>query len=99
MTVDMPGRGGAAQRGTKKPLVEEEGDVRPKNQITIPKAVVQALGIHPGDRLVFVVNEGEQGQMHVYRVPPSFAGIAPHAYGGPQEGAKYVDDEREAWTE
>ena len=80
-------------------IVAKQSDLRPKNQVTIPQPVVAALGLQPGDRLVFVVREGERDQMHVYRRPRSFAGIAPHAYGGTEEGATYIRAEREAWGE
>jgi AbrB family looped-hinge helix DNA binding protein len=80
-------------------IVAKQSDLRPKNQVTIPKPVVAALDLQPGDRLVFVVREGEPHQMHVYRMPRSFAGIAPHAYGGTQDGAAYIRAEREAWGE
>jgi hypothetical protein len=37
--------------------------------------------------------------MHVHRMRRSFAGIAPHAYGGTHDGATYIRAEREAWGE
>jgi AbrB family looped-hinge helix DNA binding protein len=80
-------------------IVAKQSNLRPKNQVTLPKPVVSALNLQPGDRLVFVVREGEPDQMHVYRMPRSFAGIAPHAYGGTQDGAAYIRAEREAWGE
>ncbi len=75
------------------------GDLRKKNQITIPKSVTVALGLHPGDRVLFVVEEGESGGARLYRMPQSFAGAAPHAYGGRKSGVAYVNAERESWEE
>lgn len=40
----------------RRPLVEEEGDLRQKNQVTIPRQVVRLLGLRPGDRLIFEVS-------------------------------------------
>jgi hypothetical protein len=87
-----------ANRG-KRPIVQEAGDLRKKNQITLPRAVAEALEVGPGDRILFVVEEDEPGEAHLYRMPKSFAGIAPHAYGGDVSSAAYVRTEREAWGE
>jgi bifunctional DNA-binding transcriptional regulator/antitoxin component of YhaV-PrlF toxin-antitoxin module len=83
----------------RRPIVQEAGDLRKKNQITLPRAVATALGVGPGDRVMFVVEEGEPGEAHLYRMPRSFAGIAPHAYGGDTSSEVYVRAEREAWEE
>ena len=83
----------------RRPVVQEAGDLRKKNQITLPKAIAEALGVGPGDRVLFVVEEDEPGEAHLYRMPKSFAGIAPHAYGGDVSSAAYVQTEREAWEE
>lgn len=81
------------------PLIEEEGDLRPKNQLTVPKRVAEAMGLEPGDRLIFVVDEEGSSHARLYRLPKSLAGIAPEAYGG-REGAKaYLDAERESWND
>jgi bifunctional DNA-binding transcriptional regulator/antitoxin component of YhaV-PrlF toxin-antitoxin module len=83
----------------KRTIVEEPAELRPKSQVTIPKAVVGALGLKTGDRLTFVIHEGEPNQLHVYRMPSSFAGVAPHAYGGTASSAEYIRDQRETWEE
>lgn len=31
-----------------------------KGQITIPKAVRQSLGLHPGDKLEFIINKNDE---------------------------------------
>jgi AbrB family looped-hinge helix DNA binding protein len=80
-------------------LILEAGSLRRKNQITVPKSVAEALGVQPGDRLLFVVEEGEPGEARIYVMPRSFAGIAPHSYGGETESVEYVRSEREAWEE
>ena len=87
----------ANRRG--RPIVQEVGDLRKKNQITLPSSVANALEVGPGDRVVFVVEEDEPGEAHLYRMPRSFAGIAPHAYGGDASSAHFVQEEREAWEE
>lgn len=47
-----------------------EGTVSPKHQITIPAAVRDALGVHPGDKLEFAV-KGEVLELRVKRRKPS----------------------------
>ncbi|PYE40671.1 antitoxin PrlF [Rhizobium sp. PP-F2F-G20b] len=38
-------------------LLKEESTISVKGQTTIPKAVRQALGVEPGDRIAFTVDE------------------------------------------
>ena len=101
MTTETSIDQGAACWNTRRlPLVEEVAEVRHKNQVTIPKLVADALGLRPGDRLVFVVNEDARDAVHLYLMPKSFAGIAADdAYGGPEGGVAYVRAERQAWGE
>jgi bifunctional DNA-binding transcriptional regulator/antitoxin component of YhaV-PrlF toxin-antitoxin module len=80
-------------------VIQEPGNLRKKNQITLPKSVAGALRVRPGDRVLFVVDDAEPGAVRLYRMPKSFAGIAPHAYGGETSSAAYVRSEREAWEE
>lgn len=82
-----------------RPIVQEASDVRKKNQITLPRVVAQALGVAPGDHVLFVVEEeDEPGEAHLYRMPKRFAGVAPHAYGGETSSAAWVRAERDAWA-
>ncbi len=83
----------------KPSILQEEGEVRKKNQVTVPKPIATALGLRAGDRLLFVIHEHERGEAHVYRMPESFAGVAPHAYGGSQNSVDFMRAEREAWGE
>ena len=41
-------------------MASGSGTVSEKGQITVPKDVRDALGIHPGDRLLFDVEGGER---------------------------------------
>jgi AbrB family looped-hinge helix DNA binding protein len=92
-----PALGGT--EAVKRPLLQEEGEVRVKNQVTVPKQIATALGLHAGDRVLFVIHENEPGEVHLYRMPESFAGIAPDAYGGEGGSAAFIRSEREAWEE
>lgn len=84
---------------SRRPLIQESGDLRKKNQITLPKSIANVLGVGPGDRVLFVVEEDQPGAVRLYPMPKSFAGVAPHAYGGELSSAAYVRAEREAWEE
>ncbi len=83
----------------KPPALQEEGEVRKKNQVTVPMPIATALGLRAGDRLLFVIHEHERGEAHLYRMPESFAGVAPHAYGGSRNSSDFMRAEREAWEE
>ena len=77
--------------------VEEEGEFRGKGQVTVPAAVVKRLGLRPGDRLVWVVREGEPDEIRVRRVRRGYAGALAGVYGTPEEAAAYLRGEAEAW--
>lgn len=55
--------------------MEREAKVTSKGQVTIPKAVREALGIKEGDSLLFEV-EGDEVRVHAARRPVSFADYA-----------------------
>jgi bifunctional DNA-binding transcriptional regulator/antitoxin component of YhaV-PrlF toxin-antitoxin module len=81
------------------PVVEAESELRDKNQITVPKPVVDALAAQPGDRFVWIVEDGERGVVHLHRLQDSYAGSLAGVYGRPDEVEKYLAAEREAWGE
>ncbi|MDQ2742751.1 MAG: type II toxin-antitoxin system PrlF family antitoxin [Chloroflexota bacterium] len=80
-------------------LVTEEGELRPKNQITVPRKVADALGVKPGDRLVFEIRSEEPHEVHVRRIRRDYAGALAGIYGSPDEVAAYLREERRAWGE
>jgi AbrB family looped-hinge helix DNA binding protein len=79
-------------------LIAAEVDLRDKNQITLPKRVADVLGVHPGDRLIFVVDECDPTVVHMHRLPDSYAGALAGVYGTPEEAKAYLQAEREAWS-
>lgn len=76
-----------------------EGSLRPKNQITLPEKIAARLGVEPGDRFVFVMEDGENDVVHLRRLHKSYAGIAADVYGSSQDIATYLEEERQAWGE
>lgn len=80
-------------------LVTAEGDLRDKNQITLPKRVAEVLGVHAGDRLIFVVDARDPTVAHIHRLRDSYAGAVAGLYGTPEETKAYLQTEREAWSQ
>jgi len=81
-----------------RPPVEAEGELREKNQLTLPKIIVQALNLRPGDRFVLRVQDGDGAESIVmYPLRASYAGTLKGLYGGPEETAAYIRVEQEAW--
>ena len=72
-------------------MFEEEMKVGPKGQVVIPRPLRKTLGIHPGSKVVFKLEEGKLilekptfdavGAMEtIARKGPSVNRIDPHAY-------------------
>lgn len=80
-------------------LISEESELRQKNQITVPRQIARALGLEPGDRLLFEIREGAPSEMRVRRLRENYAGALSGVYGPPEEAARYLREEREAWAE
>lgn len=76
-----------------------EARLRLKNQITLPEKIVARLGVGPGDRFVFMMEDGENDVVHLRRLRKSYAGIAADVYGSSQDIAAYLEEERQAWGE
>lgn len=72
-----------------------EATLSSKNQIVIPKEARDALGIKPGDKLIFVVEEGSN--VIVLQKPKSYSsairGLSKKKY---PEG--YLQRERKSWS-
>lgn len=78
---------------------QAESELRDKNQITMPKLISDVLGAHPGDRFIWIIDEGGRGVVSLYRLPESYAGSLAGMYGGPAGVQEYLIGEREAWGE
>lgn len=81
------------------PAIEAGSELRQKYQITMPKQIADVLGAHPGDRFVWVVEEGEQGVVRLHRLPSSYAANLAGVYGRLDEVEAYLNAERESWDE
>jgi bifunctional DNA-binding transcriptional regulator/antitoxin component of YhaV-PrlF toxin-antitoxin module len=77
--------------------LEAEADLRPKNQLTVPDAVVRTLGLRTGDRIVFEIDEERPDTVRLRPVRRSYAGILTGVYGSPDEAHEYVRGERASW--
>lgn len=57
-----------------RPPIEAEGELREKKQLTLPKTIVQALNLSPGDRLVLRVQDDGAESIVMYPLRASNAG-------------------------
>ena len=73
--------------------------LRPKNQLTLPGAIVKQLDVKLGDRLIVEMDRDHPGRVQVRAVRRSYAGILQGMFGSPEEEAAYVREERAAWGE
>ena len=74
--------------------VTAEARLRARNQLTLPEAVVQAAGIHEGDRFIVEVVPGDPDSVRLQRIRPSYAGALRDVYG---DAVEYLDAERQSW--
>jgi AbrB family looped-hinge helix DNA binding protein len=77
---------------------EAEVSLRKKNQLTLPDRIAERLGVRPGDRLVFSLDD-ETGAVSVRPVLKSYAGTLNGVYGTPEEVQAYIDAERASWEQ
>ncbi len=72
--------------------------VSPRNQLSLPKGVRRALDIHPGDVVLFIV---EEGQVRLVRRPPNLTeysyGLGKEAWQEIGGGEAFLREERAAW--
>jgi len=74
--------------------VTAEARLRARNQLTLPEPVVQAAGIHEGDRFIVEVVPGDPDSVRLHRIRESYAGALRDVYG---DATEYLDAERQSW--
>ena len=77
-------------------VIAEVG-VRPKNQITLPDAVLRQMGARTGDRLLIESDPDEPDVLRVRAVRRSYAGVLAGVYGTADEAVGYVRAEQDSW--
>ena len=80
-------------------VLEIEAHLRQKNQLTLPDLIAKRLGVEPGDRLIFAIDEQNPRQVQVRPLRRSYAGVLEGVYGTPEEVEAYLRDERASWGE
>lgn len=74
--------------------------VSSRNQVSLPRGVRKALGIRPGDSVLFIV---EDDQVRLVRRPPSLAdytyGLGKEAWQRLGGGEAFLREERASWEE
>jgi hypothetical protein len=68
--------------------------LRPRSQLTLPDAIVQADGVRTGDDFVVEYETSDPGTIVLRRVRESYAGALDGVYG---DVKTYLEEEREAW--
>ena len=66
-----------------------ESTITSKGQTTLPKAVREALSVHPGDRVRYVVNEGQVRLLGVRPINRLYGVLRHH---GPAATLQDMDD-------
>ncbi len=73
--------------------------IRGRSQVTLPKAVTEASGLHEGQRLVVVVDDERPDEIVLRPVRDSYAGLLTGVFGvSDAEREAYVRGEGEAWA-
>ncbi len=79
--------------------IEADARLRTKNQITVPDAIIRALGAAPDDVLAFEADPAEPGVARIRLMPHDFSGSLTGMWGTTEEVIAYVRAERESWGE
>lgn len=77
--------------------VSAEAHLRARNQITIPDAIVRAVGIEPGETFVVEVEPEDRDTLRLRRVRTSYAGALRGLWGADADAD--LEAERNAWSE
>ena len=79
--------------------IEADARLRTKNQITVPDAIIRALGAAPDDVLAFEADPAEPCVARIRLMPHDFSGSLTGMWGTTEEVIAYVRAERESWGE
>lgn len=79
--------------------IAADARLRAKNQITVPDAIVRALGAAPDDVLAFEADPADPGVAHVRLMPRSFAGSLTGVWGTTEEVLAFLKKEHDSWGE
>jgi bifunctional DNA-binding transcriptional regulator/antitoxin component of YhaV-PrlF toxin-antitoxin module len=79
--------------------IEADAKLRAKNQITVPDAIVRALGASQDDVLAFEADPAQPGVAHVRLMPRDFAGSLTGMWGTTEEVLAFLQEEHDSWGE
>ena len=79
--------------------IAADARLRAKNQVTVPDAIVRALGAAPDDVLAFEADPAEPGVARIRLMPRSFAGSLTGVFGTTEEFLAFLKEEHDSWGE
>lgn len=79
------------------PPIAAEARLRPKNQLTLPEQIADALEARPNDVLVFETDPADPHAAVVRVLPRSFAGAMTGVFGTTEDVLTYLREEHAAW--
>jgi len=79
--------------------IEVEITVGKRNQLKIPREIVDAFGLRAGQRLTFALSSGRPDEIVIRRMRESYAGILSGVFGTTDAERKlYIKGERDSWN-
>jgi bifunctional DNA-binding transcriptional regulator/antitoxin component of YhaV-PrlF toxin-antitoxin module len=78
------------------PVIDEKIILRDKNQMTIPKAVVEACRLRQGQPLIVHIDDEHPDEIILRVLPESYAGALTGIFAG-VDAADHVAAERVSW--
>lgn len=77
--------------------IEIEVALRPRNQLTLPAEIAEAIDARPGDRLVVELDPANPATATLRLVRRSYFAALAGSFGSHEEILDYVRGEQEAW--
>lgn len=85
-----------AMTPTRTPRPAKETRLRARNQLTLPDAVVRAVGLVEGDRLIVNLDPSDPNVVRLRRIRRTYAGALADVYG---DATAALAEERASWPE
>lgn len=77
--------------------VNEKVTLQDRNQVTIPKTVVEATGLRRGQAMIVHIDEDRPDEIILRLIRDSYAGTLTEVFAG-IDTKRYLDEERASWA-